>query len=466
MTPRIIDRETYSKFGVDFQEKLVQIIFEERSFCDQIMEVMDVKFFELEYLRVFLIKLEEYRQKYKSHPTIETMHSILLSECSEGNEAVNKQLSDYFFSFSSRQIIDRDFIKDASLDFAKKQDLKKAMLKCVPLIGTSSFDEISKILNASLSLGLDTNFGYDYLRDFEMRYEVKSRNPVSTGWTEVDRITQGGLAGGELGVVIGSSGGGKSMILVHLGAAALREGKNVIFYTLELSDRAIGKRFDSCITGIPINELASHKEEVYKKLNEMNLGQLIIKKYPAKTASSQTLKNHLEKIKKRGVGVDIILIDYADRMKPITVSKEAKRFELEEIYEDLRGIAEGYNVPLFTASQCNRSGAQAELITQEAISEAYNKVFPCDFIFTCTRTKEEKLAKVGRFYIAKNRFGYDGQIFPCKFDPDSVKIEVFPIKIEDAPKAEKEKKANVAKLQKEALFRAYQLTKTDKERPN
>ena len=104
-------------------------------------------------------------------------------------------------------------------------------------------------------MGSDNNFGHDYLKDFEARFIPRYRCPVSTGWREVDDLCRGGHGQGELGVVIAPTGAGKSMALVHLGAQALKQGKTVVHYTLELQDTVVASRYDSCLTGYPLSGL-------------------------------------------------------------------------------------------------------------------------------------------------------------------------------------------------------------------
>jgi hypothetical protein len=80
---------------------------------------------------------------------------------------------------------------------------------------------------------------------------------------------------------------------------------------------------------------------------------------------------------------------------------------------------------VWTASQTNRSGLNAEVITMESISEAFNKCFVADFIFTVSRTVEDKNTNTGRIFLAKNRNGPDGLIFPLFMDTSNVKIKVL-----------------------------------------
>ena len=214
------------------------------------------------------------------------------------------------------------------------------------------------------------------------------------------------------------------MVLVHLGAAALKEGKSVIHYTLELQDTVIATRYDSCITGYPLGEIANFKDEVYDEIKDID-GKLIVKEYPTKSATTNTIKAHLSRLLKRGITPGLVIVDYADLLRPVQVRKE-KRNELESIYEELRGISTEFQCPVWTASQTNRSGLSAEVITMEQISEAFNKCFVADFIFSVSRTIEDKQNNLGKIFIAKNRNGPDGMVYNIFMDTSNVNIKILP----------------------------------------
>ena len=419
------EKNDFSHYGPKFQEGLAQLILDDRVFADQISEVLDYDFLEAKYLKEFVSKIFQYRGKYGKHPSRDTMATIVRSEFLGTNEVTKTQIRDYFARVyaSPEQVDGAEHIKEVSLDFCRKQKLKSAMLKCVGLIKSSSFDEISKTINDALNLGSDNDAGYDYIADFEKRFQIKARNPVTTGWQQVDSISRGGLGSGELGVCIAPTGAGKSMALVHLGAQAVLEGKTVVHYTLELADTVVATRYDSCITGIPLTNTFANKEKIYDAIKEVE-GHLIVKEYPTKSATTKTIETHLEKLTRRGHDIGMVIVDYADLLRPVSAQRE-KRNELESIYEELRGISQIYGCPVWTASQTNRSGLNAEVITMEAISEAYNKCFVADFIFSLSRTIEDKNANEGRIFIAKNRNGPDGLVYPIFMDTANVKIKVM-----------------------------------------
>ena len=440
------EKTDFSKFGKIFQDKLTYLILTERVFADQIGEVLDYNFLEFKYLQAIVRCIYEYKQKYEVYPSLKIMATLLRSELED--DVVREQAKEYLSRIlkDSSIIEDCDYVKETSLDFCKKQKLKEAMMKSVKLLNNSSFDEISGVINEALKLGTDINFGYDYKLDFEDRYKLRQRNPITTGWKEIDGICKDGLGNGELGVVIAPTGAGKSMALVHLGAQAVKLGKTVIHYSLEMSDTVIGTRYDSCITGVKLSDTFKFKDQIYENIKDIE-GNVIIKEYPTKSATTATIKNHLERIRSRGISIDMIIVDYADLLRPVTTKRTSeKRHDLESIYEELRGIAQVFECPIWTASQTNRSGLNAEVIDLSSISEAYNKCFVADFIFTISRTREQKAMNKGNMYVAKNRNGPDGILFPIKMDTSNVKIKVMPLGIVGSSTAP------TVKTQKESLL--------------
>ncbi len=447
----------FSKFGKHFQENLVQIMFEDRAFCDQLAEVFKIEFLEQKYLQVFVEKLFEHKSKFQTHPSFKTFAAVLRTELDESNEVLVKQIRSFFAKIHANPAVEDDeYVKHTSLDFCRKQKLKEALMKSANLLQKASFDEISVLINEALKLGSDNSYGYDYKLDFEKRFVIKQRSPVTTGWNIIDKLSKGGLGSGELGVVIAPTGAGKSMALVHLGTQALLAGKTVVHFTLELADTVVASRYDSCLTGIHLKDLYHRKDEIYEEVKDLK-GNIIVKEYPTKSASVTTLKNHLSKLKNRGIDVGMIIVDYGDLLK-CTGNYREKRIELETIYENLRGMAQEFECPIWTASQTNRSGLNAEVITMESISEAFNKCFVADFIFTLSRTIEDKNTNSARMFVAKNRNGPDGLIYPMSMDTANVKMKVLEPDGNSIADINKE----AAKNQKQRLAEIYKKFKKEK----
>ena len=419
---------TFSKFGKSFQEKLAFCILNDKSFSDQMSEVLNIEHLETKYLQALVGLIFDYKRQYEVHPTFTIIVSIVRTEMDDYSDVVRSQVKDYLSRIHTGTVNgeDSDYVKEKSLDFCKKQKLKDAILKSVGLLQTSSFEQIQSVINEAMKLGASTDYGHNFIEDFEDRYQVRARLPCSTGWGEIDSIIRGGLGKRELGVIVAPTGAGKSMALVHIGAEALRQGRTVVHYTLELADTTVGNRYDSCITGVPLQDLHNYKEQILTDIKNIP-GTLIIKEYPTKSATISSLENHLDRLRQRGFEPSMVIVDYGDLLRPRSTSyKQELRHNLGDIYEEMRGLAQKYDIPVWTASQTNRSGLNAEVITMESISEAFNKCFVADLICSISRTVEHKAEDKGRMFVAKNRNGPDGIVFPMHIDTSRVKLEVQP----------------------------------------
>jgi replicative DNA helicase len=212
--------------------------------------------------------------------------------------------------------------------------------------------------------------------------------------------------------------------LTAMGANAMKNGKNVLHYTFELTEYAVGLRYDSNLCNINSNEVQDRKEEIIEKYQNMDLGKLIIKEYPTGSASVVTLRNHVEKLLLKGFVPNLIIIDYADIMKS-TKSYDSLRHELKLVYEELRNFAMDLNIPIWTASQANRDSANSEIVGLENMSEAYGKAMVADVVISLSRKANEKAQGSGRLFVAKNRAGRDGLVFPINIDTSTSTFNVL-----------------------------------------
>tara|TARA_B100000927_G_scaffold288188_1_gene282372 strand:- start:425 stop:1303 length:879 start_codon:yes stop_codon:yes gene_type:complete len=251
----------------------------------------------------------------------------------------------------------------------------------------------------------------------------QTRNTMPTQWDSVNDLMDGGLAGGELGVIVAPAGIGKSWTLQALGAHAVKKGLNVIHYTLELNAQYVGLRYDTIVSGQPTGNLQYYKDDVLKAINKLK-GNLIIKYYPTRTASVNTITAHLQQCELQGIKPDMVIVDYADIMKSTQHFNE-KRHQIGHVYEELRGMAGEFEVPVWTASQANRSSLEEDVIGAEKVSEDYSKVMTADFVMSMSRKVEDKIANTGRFHVIKNRFGPDGITFPATINTNTGYIQIY-----------------------------------------
>lgn len=418
----------FKQYGKPFQEKIFQGLLTDHPWATQMSEVMKATYFDLRYLAFLTDKYFKYHEKYKTFPTLSLLVSIIKDELREQNNAMLKeQIVEYLGRMrSSPDMGDIAYVKDKALDFCRKQALREALEKSVELISGDKYDAVVDLMKKAVSVGLPTSVGHDFFEDAEARFVKINRQACPTGLEALDEKTvlNGGLGRGELGVVAANTGVGKSHFLVSIGAEALRRGKNVVHYTFELTETAVGIRYDSHLTGIPSNEIQDSKEEVLEKYKEMELGKLIIKEYPTGAATVNTIRNHLEKLSLKGFTPNMLLIDYADIMRS-TREYDALRLELKLIYEELRNLAMEKNIPIWTASQANRDSSNSDVVGLENMSESYGKAMVADVVISLSRKPAEKATGIGRLFVAKNRAGRDGILFPIHIDTARSTITVL-----------------------------------------
>lgn len=411
-------------FDKNWQRKLVQLIMEDRYFADQIFEILEMDMFSYEGHRKYVDLIREYRVKYESYPSYDIMSTFISKELEESSRALQDAVRAVYVDLIAEKghIQDRDYVQESALEFCRRQKAKQALMQAVDLVNTGSYSEMVKIMEDAISLGYSNELGHDFHEDFEKRYTDTFRRHIPTGHPVLDRLIEGGHGMGEIGIIVGGTGSGKSMALVSMGAHALLKNFNVIYYTLELSDVVVSKRFDSCLTNIPTSELQVYKDDVREKLSKIG-GRLIVKEYPSQGASVQTIRNHLVKMNRFKFKPDLIIVDYLDLLKP-TFRHSEKRHELGEMVEELRGLAKEFEAPLWTVTQANRTGYKADLVTMDTISESFSKTFAADLVVTLTRTLKEKEAGKATFHVAKNRNGPDGLIFGGTLTGSPVRVVI------------------------------------------
>jgi|TARA_R110002049_G_scaffold114369_1_gene265501 replicative DNA helicase len=408
-----------SSYGYAFQIKVITGLLVDKSFLQQISDILSPKYFESDANNWIVSTILEYQKEYNASPTLEVM-KVKLEKVEQDvlKEQVIAHLKD---AWKYTESTDLPYIKDQAMDFCKNQEIKKAILGSVELLKQGDYDGIKATVDNALKAGADKDIGHDYMTDIDARYTEAVRFVQETPWEVINELTDGGLGKGELGVMVAPAGIGKSWALMNVGAHLVKQGKTVVHYTLELNEAYVGLRYDSVITGIANQNLKHYQEDVKEQLSKLK-GELIIKHYPTKSVSVMGIRAHVEKCIMQDKKPDVIIVDYADLLRG---HGQEKRHELEGIYEDLRGMAGEYEIPVWTASQANRSALEEDVIDASKISESYGKVMVADFVLSLSRKVQDKLAGTGRWHVIKNRFGPDGITLPSKMNTSNGQFNIY-----------------------------------------
>ena len=421
MSEKIVDN--LKKFGSEFQIKCISGLVSDKTFIERISDILEPDSFETDAHKFIVKETISYFLEYKDLPTLAVFK---VKVDSIENDLLKQSVVDQL-RLVYQKISDTDlkYIKEQFLEFCKNQKIKNAIMESVDHLKSGQYDKIKHVVDIAMKAGMERNIEHEYMVDIEQRMSQMARKTVKTNWTEIDTLMDGGLAGGELGIITACAGSGKSWVLAKMGAEAMRQGKNVLHYTLELNENYVGLRYDACFTGIDFQNIRNNIDIVKKKIAEVP-GKLIIKYFPIKTVSAHSLKLHAERIQTLGTKIDLIIVDYADILRPSQSDRNSNSYsEAGGIYEELRGVAGELQVPIWSASQSNRAAMDEDIIQANNISDSYRKIMTADFVLSLSRKMSDKQANTARFHVIKNRFGPDGVTFPARMNAGCGDIRIF-----------------------------------------
>lgn len=437
--------DTRQAFAFDrpFQEKIVQAMLTDRQWASQMAEVLDVDYFEYAYLRHLTNKYISYYQKFKEFPSLDLFITVVKEELASPTDSVlNEQMITVIKATKAKKDLgDLQYVKNAAMTFCRQQGFKNALVKCSELVKSEEqYDRAVEIVKKAITAGQAHSPGLSLEDDIDARYSETFRNTIKTNiclrdrnWEILDgnsldsrKILNGGAGSGELCVVIAPTGVGKSHFLVHVGAQALLQGKNVLHFTFELHERAVGVRYDSHLLGIDSLECVERKQEIkdFYAGSVGIIGKLRIKYFPTGSATVNTLRSFIDKLSLEGFRPDLVVVDYAGIMRS-TEKYELPRMELKKIYEELRSFAAELDLPIWTACQSNKEGAESEIISLANMSEAYAQAHICDFVVGLGRPESQKATGLGTIFIAKNRNGVDGVSFKVRINTAQSRISLL-----------------------------------------
>lgn len=360
--------------------------------------LQDEYFTNSNHVTVFHL-IKEYFDKYNSLPSVSALHIDL------ENLALNT--NDYN---ETKQIIERiqdqcdadyDWIKEKTEKFCQDRAVYNAIMESIQILDDKSDKDkgsITKILEEALSVSFDTHIGHDFLEDYEERYDFYHRKVerIPFDIKMLNRITKEGLPRKTLNLILAGTGVGKTLMMCHFAAANLMQGNNVLYITLEMAEERIAERIDANLMNIPLNELETLPKDSYaKKLERVKgktAGKLVIKEYPTASVGAGHFRHLLNELKSKKKFVpDVIYIDYlnlciSSRMK---MGSNVNSYTLiKSIAEELRGLAVEYNLPIFSATQTNRTGYTNSDVGLEDTSESFGLPMTADFMIAAISTEE------------------------------------------------------------------------------
>ena len=289
--------KNFDYLGSSFQIQLLNQIIIDKDFGRSIIDVIEQQYFENKYFKIILQMIKEYYSKYEHVPTFETLEQITKSELQQ--ELATKIVLDTIGKIKESPIEGSEFIQEKALKFCKQQELQKAITKAQKVIDGGefeSYDKLEELVREALQVGEREDGMSDVFSNLDDVLNEDYRHPIPMGIPGIDRLLKGGLAKGEIGVILAPTGVGKSTFLTKISNHAFNLGYNVLQIFFEDNPKIIQRKHITLWTKIHPDELSVKKEEVMVKVKEIEdkmENRLILKKLPSDTLTMLQIKNNI-----------------------------------------------------------------------------------------------------------------------------------------------------------------------------
>jgi len=388
----------------------------------KVIPFIQPEYFEQRSEKVVFEEIVQFIVKYNSAITKEAL-GIEIENRTDLTETDIKDIREICENLNN-SVVEKNWLLDTTEKWCRDRAIYLALMESIHIAdgndGNKNRDAIPSILSDALAVSFDNNIGHDYLQNYGERYEFYHRkeDKIEFDLEYFNKITKGGLPNKTLNIALAGTGVGKSLFMCHVASAALLQGKNVLYITLEMAEERIAERIDANLLNVPIQQLVDLQRSAFENkimsLSKKTQGTLIIKEYPTASAHSGHFKALLNELSlKKSFRPDIIFIDYlnicASSRHKANSSVNSYSY-IKSIAEELRGLAVEFNVPIVSATQTTRSGYGNSDVELTDTSESFGLPATADLMFALISTEE--LEGLGQIMVKqlKNRYN-DPTIF-------------------------------------------------------
>jgi len=402
--------------NINLEQTILRNLLVNENFTRKVLPYIKPEYFEGTYRKLFQ-EVGKFVAKYNNLPTLESF-KIQVEESNMSDDQYQEAM-EVLPNLFSKEKVDNDWLIDTTERWCQDRAVHNAIMESITIIDgkhqSLTKNALPDILTKALAVSFDANVGHDYIENWVQRYEFyhteESRIPFDLEM--LNKITKGGLPNKTLNVILAGTGVGKSLAMCHMAAAALSDGYNVLYITMEMAEERIAERIDANLMDVPIDQLDNMPKDMFSqkvsRIAKQTTGKLIVKEYPTGQANSAHFRALLNELKlKKTFKPDIIFIDYlnicaSSRMKAMGGSINSYTY-IKAIAEELRGLAVEFNVPLVSATQTTRSGYGNSDVGLEDTSESFGLPATADLMFAIVSSEE--LEQQGQIAVKqlKNRY--------------------------------------------------------------
>lgn len=426
-----VNRDSLGYLGFDYQLRFMAQILTDTRFANSIIDIIDPNYFEEPGLRIIAAEIKEAKAKDDIIPDIESIRFRLLEDVKD--EYQQKYVIKQLEKVKEASLHDTLKVQDIAMKFCKQQELKKSIKEIQKIIDKGNIDdyeECESILRKALEHGDNKDDGMAVFDNIEDVLIDDFRRPIRTGINGLDEYMDGGLSKGELAVILAPFGVGKTTMMTKLANTAMNDGYKVLQIFFEDNPKVIQRKHLSCWTGIELNALALHKDEVRVKYNEImekakeTNSMIKLKKFPSDGTTIPIIRQYIRKLIAQGFRPDIVLLDYIDCVQPSKNYDDANVGE-GSVMRQFESMLAELDIAGWTAVQGNRSSIKADVVEADQMGGSIKKGQIGHFIVSIAKTLDQKDNGTATMAILKSRFGKDGIIFQdITFDNSRIQIDM------------------------------------------
>ena len=419
--------KNFEYLGNEFQLQLLNQIIVDKDFAHSIIGVLEPSYFENKYFKLIVQMVKEYYQKFEHSPSFDTLTQVAKSEIAQ--ELLLKITLDTISDIKNVEDSGSLFVQEKALKFCKQQELQKVMDKAKKIIDHGEFenyDTLEEMVREALQVGnVDRGTG-EVFENLDDVLAEDYRHPIPMGIPGIDNLLKGGLAKGEIGVILAPTGVGKSTLTTKIANNAFNLGFNVLQIFFEDNKKVIQRKHFTCWTGIAPDDLSNHKDVVFKKIEEIKetmSNKLILKKLPSDTMTMGQIKNQIRKMVADGTKIDMIILDYIDCVTPEKALEDEWKSE-GSVMRAFEAMCHELDIVGWTATQGNRSSISSDVVTTDQLGGSIKKAQVGHVIITVAKSLQQKELNLATIAITKSRIGKDGVVFEnCKFNNEMLEID-------------------------------------------
>jgi len=421
-------KKNFDYLGNTFQIQLINQLIVDKTFSNSIMDVLDPNYFDNKYFKIIIQLTKEYYKKYESTPSFDTLEQLIKSEITQ--ELVLKIVIDTLKQIKDAPFEGSVFVQEKALKFCKQQELQKAMERAQKIITDGdfeSYDKVEGLVREALQVGEHQTGVTDIFSGLDEVLNEDYRHPIPMGIPGIDKLLKGGLAKGEIGVILAPTGVGKTTILTKIANTAFNLGYNVLQIFFEDNPKIVQRKHFTLWTGIEPDNLNLHRETVISKVEEIKntmTNELKLIKLASDTYNMSNIKNMVRKMIADGMKIDLVMLDYIDCVTPESTSKDEWKAE-GSVMRGFEAMCHELNLVGWTATQGNRSSISSEVVTTDQMGGSIKKAQVGHVIISIAKTLQQKELNLATIAITKSRLGKDGVVFEnCKFNNELLEIDI------------------------------------------